>query len=201
MVPPAKYPTNSVLTFQAKSLKLQDMNLIFRLIFLVLKRIFYKPKASILEKVETQFWVNPFDVDINMHMNNGRYLSIMDLGRYDLMIKTDFFWKFFSSGVYPVVVSESIRFKKSLQPFTFFTLETQIESLTDRDFYIIHQFKRDGDLYATGYIQGRFRRRGQRASLKTDEVFQLVGVELPVKKQTELAKSQDLLEKSLIKIT
>ena len=27
----------------------------------------------------------PNDLDTNAHMNNGRYLTLMDLGRFDLM--------------------------------------------------------------------------------------------------------------------
>ncbi|MBN9173553.1 MAG: 4-hydroxybenzoyl-CoA thioesterase, partial [Microbacterium sp.] len=30
----------------------------------------------------------PTDIDILMHMNNGRYLSLFDLGRWDLLVRT-----------------------------------------------------------------------------------------------------------------
>ena len=34
------------------------------------------------------FRVSPGDIDVNRHMNNGRYLTIMDLGRIDVLIRT-----------------------------------------------------------------------------------------------------------------
>ena len=33
----------------------------------------------------------PTDLDILRHMNNGRYLSLFDLGRWDLLIRTGLF--------------------------------------------------------------------------------------------------------------
>jgi acyl-CoA thioesterase FadM len=150
-----------------------------------------------MDSVTTHFWVNPFDLDINNHMNNGRYLSIMDLGRYDLMLKSKSFWMLISKSIYPVVVSESIRFKKSLEPFQGFHIKTQIEAWTEKDFYIKQEFFRNDEIYAVGYIKGRFRQRGRKNSLKTHELFELLGLEMPAEKTSELSLAQDQLEKNL----
>lgn len=34
----------------------------------------------------------PTDLDVQRHMNNGRYLSLMDLGRMDLLVRSGF-WR------------------------------------------------------------------------------------------------------------
>ena len=34
-----------------------------------------------------RFCVAPTDLDINLHMNNGRFLQIMDIGRRDWMLR------------------------------------------------------------------------------------------------------------------
>jgi len=130
-------------------------------------------------------------------MNNGRYLSIMDLGRYDLMLKSKSFWPLITKGIYPVVVSESIRFKKSLEPFQIFELKTSIESWSEKDFYIKQEFIRRNEVYAIGYIKGRFRQRGRKNSLKTDELFKVLGLEMPLSNISELSQAQDSVEKLL----
>ena len=109
-------------------------------------------------------------------MNNGRYLSLMDLGRIDLMIKSKVFWKLFINGYYPVVVTEGIRFKKSLTPFQKFTILTKIENLDDKDFFITQKFLVKESVYAEGVIQGRFKKRGRKDSITTAELLQFLNV-------------------------
>lgn len=152
------------------------MNLYFRFILLLLKRIYIFKKISPLDSCETNFWVNPFDLDINLHMNNGRYLSIMDLGRIDLLLKAKCFWSLMFQGYYPVVASEGIRFKRSLQPFQFFKIRTQIDCWTDKDFFIKQEFIQGGSVVAEAYLKGRFLHR-IRGSITSAELFKLIGLE------------------------
>ena len=132
-------------------------------------------------------------------MNNGRYLSIMDLGRFDLMLKGKVFWKLIRQGYYPVVSSESIRFKKSLQLFQHFDLITKIESWDERNFYIRQTFVRGDVLIAEGYIKGRFRQRGRKESVSTRELFELVGLAFSEDNMDELANTQRKIEALLCK--
>lgn len=149
------------------------------------------------------------DLDLNFHMNNGRYLTLMDLGRFDLLIKARVFKKLFSQGYYPVVVSESIRFKKSLELFQKFTLVSTIESWDEKDFYISQRFivnKKLGttlssELVAEGFIKGRFKQRGRQGSVPTSEIFEKAGYNLPLKPKTALALAQDQVEAELCAIS
>ncbi len=70
------------------------MNLYCRLLFL-LARIWRLPRRGLLEPSRAAFRVLPNDCDLNFHMNNGRYLSFMDLGRVHLMAQT---------GLLPVIL-------------------------------------------------------------------------------------------------
>ena len=63
------------------------MNLYIRLIIYLIKSLF-RNQMDVLETSHLRFHVWPNDLDFNMHMNNGRYLTVMDLGRFDLMIRT-----------------------------------------------------------------------------------------------------------------
>ena len=60
------------------------MNLYFRLIIALLSSL-SKKSISPLEKTQRELRVWPWDLDILGHMNNGRYLQIMDVARVDWM--------------------------------------------------------------------------------------------------------------------
>jgi acyl-CoA thioesterase FadM len=89
-----------------------------------------------------------------------------------------------------VVVSESIRFRKSLPNFKFFTIVTQVDSLDERDFYISQKFFYQNELYAEGFIKGRFRKRGQKSSISTEEIFAFAGLPRPSLLKSAKANAQ-----------
>lgn len=188
------------------------MNLYFRFLILLIRSVFYKGKQDLFSECETPFRVNLLDLDLNFHMNNGRYLSLMDLGRTDLMIKSQVFKKLFGQGYYPVVVSESIRFKKSLELFQKFTIVTQVDSWDEKDFYIRQEFRtlnpssteghleirQESEVVAVGFIRGRFKQRGRKGSVPTSEIFTKSGYPDQQKPKTPLAQCQDAIDDELI---
>lgn len=89
----------------------------------------------------TPFRVWPTDLDVLLHMNNGKYFSLMDIARTDLMIRAKTLKILSSKGIYPVVASESIKFKKSLNPFKKFEIQTQVLGWDDKNFYLKQDFK------------------------------------------------------------
>ncbi len=176
------------------------MTMFLRLIILVVKRAFYFKKTSLLDPCFTSFFVGPLDLDTNFHVNNGRYLSIMDLGRFDMLIKPKAFWKLILSGYYPVVVSESIRFKRSLGLFNYFTIKTEVESWDEKDFYIRQTFYHKSKIMAVGYIKGRFMKRGQKKSVPTGDVYKFLNYQIENVRKSDLSKAQDKVEGELNKV-
>ena len=65
------------------------MNLYFRLILVLIAGLLSKTRTSIMEIHALWFTVLPNDLDTNLHMNNGRYLTIMDLGRTDALVRSE----------------------------------------------------------------------------------------------------------------
>jgi hypothetical protein len=59
------------------------MNLYLRLIC-VLWKIWRLPRKGVFDESRVTFRVLPTDCDVNFHLNNGRYLAFMDLGRLHL---------------------------------------------------------------------------------------------------------------------
>jgi acyl-CoA thioesterase FadM len=108
----------------------------------------------------TNFRVLPTDLDILKHMNNGVYLSIADIGRFDLLTRTGVWAIFKKNGWYPVVASETISFRKSLELWQTFVVESRILGFDERAVYVEQRFTVDGEIYTQAFIRGRFLKRG-----------------------------------------
>ena len=111
------------------------------------------------------FRVWPNDVDVFFHMNNGVYLTIADLGRTDLMLRSGIFGSIFGRGWYPVVAGETIRFRRSLRPFQRYTIATRVVGWTERSIYLEQTFESAQGLVARALTDIRFLgRRGVRVA-------------------------------------
>ena len=118
-----------------------------------------KPVIKINEVSRSTFRVWPSDLDVYNHMNNGVYLTLMDLGRYDQGLRTGFWQKWRKLGWYPVVVNSTISFRKSLEPWQKFEIETKVIGWDDIAYYIEQRFVRNGEIYAKAIMRGRFLKR------------------------------------------
>jgi acyl-CoA thioesterase FadM len=116
----------------------------------------------------------PTDIDVLRHMNNGRYLSLFDLGRWDLLVRTGLLDATRERGWYPVVSSETITFRKSLQLWQRFVVETRFLGHDDRALYLEHRAVVRGEIYARAIIRARMLRRGG-GTVDHDELFAAVG--------------------------
>ena len=112
----------------------------------------------------SRFRVWPTDLDVLGHMNNGKYLSIMDIGRFDLMQRNGVWGLFKREQWYPVVVGQTISYRKSLNPWKRFWIESRILGFDDQAVYMEQRFVRpDGqrrpEVYARAYVRARILRR------------------------------------------
>ncbi len=172
------------------------MNLYFRFLWLLLRQHFVKKPIDIFSSATTSFRVNLLDLDLNAHMNNGRYFSIMDLGRFDLMLKANTFWALLAKGYLPVVTSQSIRFKKSLGILQKFDVTTRIEAWDERDLYILQTFSRNNEVYAEGIVKARFIKKGK-GSISTKELFESIGLKFQQSDASEYMTAQRKIESLL----
>lgn len=102
------------------------MNLWLRLLWLLLTTPFRPRLSAPGEASRLAFRVWPHDLDTSLHMNNGRYWSLMDLGRTDLMLRTGLWRAVLRHRWAPVVNAGAIRFRRELRLFQPLTLETRI---------------------------------------------------------------------------
>jgi acyl-CoA thioesterase FadM len=109
------------------------------------------------------FRVLPNDLDTNLHMNNGRYLTIMDLGRVDALLRSGLIKSVTREKWMPVIAGVSMIFRRSLSPFERYRLETRLIGWDEKWVYMEQTFiRKNGDLAARGYVKATFLKKGGR---------------------------------------
>ena len=116
----------------------------------------------------------PTDLDILRHMNNGRYLSLFDLGRWDQLIRTGLFDAMKERGWYAVVSSETITFRKSLQLWQRFEVQSRFIGHDEKALFLEHRAVVDGEVYARAIVRARMLRRTG-GTVSNEELFAAVG--------------------------
>ena len=135
------------------------MNLFFRLMWRALVGR-HRSAVSALGPCRTPFRVLPTDLDLLRHVNNGVYLSLMDVARVDLTERAGFAGKLRARGWYPVVVAETIQFRRSLTLWQRFEIETRVLAWDEKVFLLEHRFLRGDQAVAHALIRARFLARG-----------------------------------------
>lgn len=157
----------------------------FRLLFVFFSH-YWKPHINFLSvsRLKLRVWFT--DLDLLMHMNNGVYLSLMDLGRTDLTLRSGFFEVMRKAKVYPVLASEMIRFRRSLRLFQKFEIHTQLVFWDKKYFYLQQKFFAHKELYAQALVKARFLKKAG-GTVDTAELFELL--EIPTHLLEEHLKS------------
>lgn len=154
------------------------MHMILRTILIFLKRGLI-PKAHFNEKTTVTMRVLPTDLDLLWHVNNGVYFSFMDFGRWDMVFRNGMYDLAAKKGWFAVVAGETIKFKKSLELWNKFQLETQNIGFDEKYFFIQQKFFYKNELMATGLVKIRFLKRTG-GTVSPREVLDLfTGQELP----------------------
>ena len=134
------------------------MNRYLRLLWitLVARR---RPRLGVTDVATTPLRVRPSDIDVLRHMNNGVYLSLMDLGRVDFMLRSGMAPVLGREGLYPVVVQQTITYRRSLDLWQRYDLETRIAGYDRTSAVMEQRFVVDGEVFARGWVRARFLRR------------------------------------------
>jgi YbgC/YbaW family acyl-CoA thioester hydrolase len=120
------------------------------------------------------------DLDELRHMNNSVYLGLMDYSRLDLMLRSGAWRLMRAAGVYPVVTTQTITYRKSLELGERFTIETRIAGYDEKAVYIEQRFIRAGEVTAVAFVAGRFLRdRGGVVTMA--QLGEIVGVDVSAK--------------------
>jgi acyl-CoA thioesterase FadM len=134
----------------------------------------FQKRLGYFDVARSRFRVMPTDLDIFRHMNNGVYLSIFDVGRFDLLRRARLWNMFIDRGWYPVVASETITFRKSLTLWQRFIVESRIIGYDEKAVFLEHRAVVDGEIFAQAFIRARFTKRTG-GTVSIAEIMELVG--------------------------
>jgi acyl-CoA thioesterase FadM len=149
------------------------MNLYLRLLWLLLTLPFLR-RRDIFDSSALRFHVLPTDCDLNFHMNNGRYLTFMDLGRLHLLAQSKAVLPMLRGRWQPILAAAEISYVRALRPFQSFTLVTRLLTWDDKYFYLEQRFMHGATLCAVALVKGLFVARGKR--VLPGDVFGVLGV-------------------------
>jgi len=102
------------------------MNLIFRAIYVLILSLFrYRISPdNLLSGLSLRVISN--DLDINLHMDNGCYLTICDMNRVDLFIRSGLMKTMFKRGWISLSAENTMTYKKPLNLFKRFNVSLQM---------------------------------------------------------------------------
>lgn len=112
-----------------------------------------RSKANVLDEVRTPMRAWLTDIDINRHVNNGRYLTLMDFARLDHSIRTGMMSAMLKRKWWPIMGAATVNFRREIKPLMTFELTTKLLAYDDKWLYGEHRFERDGVVHATAYAK------------------------------------------------
>lgn len=136
------------------------MNLLFRVIWVMVAALLGR-RLGVMEESRFGLRVLPTDLDLNIHMTNARYLSMMDLGRLDILIRTGLGRAMLRNRWQTVLGASTIRFRRPLRPFQRFEVVTRVLCWDERWVYIEHRIESATGTAAVAVMQGAFLAKGR----------------------------------------
>jgi acyl-CoA thioesterase FadM len=135
----------------------------------------FRTKLGFFEEGYTPFRVMLTDLDTNRHMNNGVFLSVMDVARIDLVFRSGLAKTMKSKGWYPVVASQTIRYRRSLAPFEKFQVKSRLLGWDEKFVYLQQTFLSKQGVVALALVKGRFLKKTG-GGVAPAEIAQAMGI-------------------------
>jgi acyl-CoA thioesterase FadM len=157
------------------------MNLWLRLLWVLVSATTRRALPAPFGVSQRRFHVLPNDIDAMLHMNNGRYLTVMDLGRVDLMIRTGLFRLVVRNGWTPIVGTATISFRREMRLLQAYLLETRIAgwngqlAIMEQKFFLASG-PRASEVAAIGLVRVGLYDRARHSFVPPTEIMEALGV-------------------------
>jgi acyl-CoA thioesterase FadM len=113
-----------------------------------------RPRVGALEAVRMPLRVWPTDLDTYGHVNNGRYLTLMDMGRLEWGLRTGLAVAMLRRRWYPVLGAASVEFRRELRAFQRCELVTRLAAWDDKWFFFEQHMEHAGQVHARAVVRG-----------------------------------------------
>lgn len=122
-------------------------------LFKILAQAKFGSSLNIDEESVLKMRVFQGDIDIYPELNNGRHLTLMDIGRLDLAQRTGLLRTVHEQKWGFAVAGASVRYRYRLRAFKRFRLHTQIIAADDRWFYFHQSTIRKGNIHSSALVR------------------------------------------------
>lgn len=128
---------------------------------------------------EIHYRCMPWDLDIFMEMNNGRVLTLYDLGRFDLSVRIGLAQVLKKNRWGLVVAGSSIRYRNRIRMWDKVLMRTQLADVGERWIYLVQSMwtvQADGELKPASSLLIRTGVTSRGKVIPSDQVRQAMGV-------------------------
>lgn len=156
-------------------------------------------RVDLLATTRVCLRVWPNDLDINLHVNNGRYLALADIGRIHWFVRTGTLQLARRQDAFPVVGDAIAKFRRDLRLFQSFEIHTRLLGWNDRWGFLEHRFVRAQRVIGLVAVRGLF--KGPRGPIDPGVLLATLAHAAPSPKLPEWAdhfhRSSELMSESL----
>lgn len=133
------------------------------------------PAIGLHDEVAIDCRVGLTDIDLNLHLNNAKYLKYMDLARLDNMLQNGLMWKFIHSNTRPIITNTEISYIRELRTFQRFSVSARLLGHDDKYLYSEQRFTSDGRLCTHAFTRFATVHKGR--ARPAPEVLAYIGIE------------------------
>ncbi|AMO57361.1 thioeseterase [Endozoicomonas montiporae] len=124
---------------------------------------------------ETTFRCQPLDLDMFMEVNNGRVLTLYDIGRFDLSIRTGLSAVLRKNRWGFVVAGSSVRYRRRVRMFDRVTMRTQLLGMEGRWSYVAQSMWVKGQPVSSVLLRTAITSKS--GTVPTEDVLREMGIE------------------------
>ncbi|AZD35191.1 hypothetical protein C4K22_2448 [Pseudomonas chlororaphis subsp. aurantiaca] len=151
------------------------MNLWFRMLLMLFRRPWRKPVEGLATTV-VRMRVWPLDLDLNLHVTNGRYFTLADLGRMDFVLRSGAYRVALRHRAVPIVGDVWGKFRRELKLFEAFEVHSRILGWDEKWSFMEHRFVSKGRVTGVVVMRGLF--RSTKGTIAPGEFVHELGLEL-----------------------
>uniref|UniRef100_UPI004048D18D acyl-CoA thioesterase n=1 Tax=Mariniflexile sp. TaxID=1979402 RepID=UPI004048D18D len=118
-------------------------------------KLFWR-KVDMTENLTRKRRVNILDCDTFRYMANSKYAYYMDFIRFEILFRTPLFDNTVKKGMFAVLGSQKIIYKKPLKRWSVFTITLVLEGWDDKWVYHRQIFEQHNEVCAIGFTKAAF---------------------------------------------
>lgn len=111
------------------------------------------PTHQLFDVVTQEYRVGLLDIDLNMHLNNAKYLKFMDRCRLEHTVVTGLLNRMIEARCNAVVANTEISYIRELRPYQQFQVHTRILGWDDKYVYYDQRFESQRKLHTHSLLR------------------------------------------------